>query len=100
MICWMLTATAGLPAPSTKLASRYVYRSSRINTVACTQSSSPIHVYKYVLTDVISLFATPQILDTNKDGKISEAEFGCASKFPFAKLDLDGGRKSEKSAGH
>jgi hypothetical protein len=57
-------------------------------------------VYKYVLTDVISLFATPQILDTNKDGKISEAEFGCASKFPFAKLDLDGSRKSEKSACH
>ena len=39
-----------------------------------------------------------KILDTNKDGKISEAEFGCASRAPFAKLDLDGGRKSQKSA--
>ena len=35
----------------------------------------------------------PQILDTNKDGKISESEFGCASKAPFKKLDVDCGKK-------
>ena len=31
------------------------------------------------------------------DGKINEAEFGCASKAPFKKLDVDGGKNSQQS---
>ena len=57
-----------------------------------------LYVYIYILNVLFLHLTTPQILDTNKDGKISEEEFNCASRAPFQKLDKDGGRKSHKSA--
>jgi len=41
---------------------------------------------------------TPQALDVNKDGKISEAEFNSISRAPFKMLDRDGGRNAQKLA--